>query len=215
MDEDSVSPIIVVDGVADITISVVPIDGSDSEVVAGQLQARWANMSGLRHAILQRSLSNDALVELLAFNDRNVTEATPQMSQSYVAARTLLTPGPDHSAADFTLAIDPSAPKPVLLSIMRCAPGRQQELLDYLTASAARFRGEFGGWTGAALMPVADGVSIVEYLQFESFEAMAKLKYLPIIATHKERIETFGAMDAIAMLPIATWACAHQTAGVQ
>jgi hypothetical protein len=198
-------------------ILVSGVDPDDIGARANSFQDGWAGTPGLRNALLHQSVLGDALIQYLMFEDSDalaVSSAPPRdRHEDYRSDAVRLTPGPDRHTDDFALVVDIAEARPVLLSIMRCLPEAQVALLDYLVASAACFRDEFRGWIGAALLPVKSGTAVIEYLQFESFEALAVLKNLPIIADHKDKLAAFGAMDAIIMMPIATWSSSPSSPG--
>lgn len=182
------------------------------EAACRAAQARWRALPGLLGAAVHCESGGDDLIELLVCDARLSREIVLAVYDDFDVGTTVLRsgyarlmPGPDQPEVGFALWIDPSVSRPVLLSVLRCAPGRQQDLFDYLVSSAARFRGAFGGWVGAALFKEDGGAAIFEYLQFESLAAMNALQGLPILDRHRANLLAFGAMTGSVVAPIAIW----------
>jgi len=187
--------------------------GNVREGLIEAAQARWAALDGLEAAAIHKGLVADDMFEFLRWRNGAAPEAALDVYRDYSVAqvtsvssnRAVMVPGPAGQAAGFSLMIDPAASRPMLLSIMRCAAERQDELLSYLTASAERFRTVLPGWTGASLFVAADRSAIGEYLQFESPEAMMALQGLKLLEEHKARLLAFGELSACVALPVAVW----------
>jgi hypothetical protein len=189
---------------------------SDGPARIEQARARWRLLSGLRNAALHASPASDGIVEYLQWTDpESMTAADAQSRGPYIgiaaddlwvaqSTQTLLTPGPDYAAPAFKLFADPALPTPTLVSLLVCEAARQQELTDYLAASAQRFRTLFGGWIGAVLHARDDGLGVTEYLQFETFDAMGALQERAELHAHKAHLETFGLFRATVVVPVAT-----------
>jgi hypothetical protein len=193
------------------TVSVItahPAKGQGTAVIDAA-QGRWSGLDGLAGAALHSGFGGE-VIELLRWKgaasaDAAIAYGADPSLMLFHAGEGIATPGPDRAADGFVLDIDGGRPRPVLLSRIACQHGDQSRLMDYLLASAERFRGLFGGWVGAILYPSDDGRSVVEYLQFESPEAMMALQGLPMLDEHNANLAAFGAFEAVAAMPVAAW----------
>ena len=204
--------VVITDGAARSVVIVARADGKSLDGVIEAARARWPDLAGLEAAVLHRSFADDAVVEYLRGGSGLDAQAMAAVYENFGAAidvisadEAQLTPGPAAGDDGFVLHVDAAAPRPALLSTMKCDPANQRPLLDYLFQSAERFRGLFGGWAGAALFAGQDGSAVAEYLQFESPEAMMALAELEVIAEHKNNLSRLCVLDGIAVMPVHSW----------
>jgi hypothetical protein len=189
------------------TITMVQVTGDRMETVSEAIRASWPGQPGLRAASLHRALTGNRVVEYAQWDtaDRagdaadslgRFASIVPEFElRVYRADDGLMTPGPGREATFDGLVVDPVAKRPTLIAVLQTDPDRHDELVAYLTESAKRFRGLFGGWIGAVLHPRPDRRGVVEYLQFDSLAAMGATQGLAEIHQHKERLDRFGMTD--------------------
>lgn len=196
------------------TITICPAQPGIAADIAARLEARWDSLPSLATAALHLAPDGTRVVEYLTWRgpaERDVPLGAICLDAITVeGASSLATFGPEAGAGEFALTVDPQAPRPVLVTVMRCTPARQGELMAYLVASAERFRTAFGGWIGAVLLPADDGTAIAEYLQFNSLEAMGALHGLPILTEHMDNIAAYGAVTSAMVMPSAVRAFAQE-----
>lgn len=197
-------------------ITIYPATPGTASEIAARVEARWGILPGLATAALHLAPDGTQLVEYLEWSDpaeRDVTLAAISPDAITVeGANSFATIGPEAGEGEFALPVDTKALRPVLVTVMRCAAERQDELMAYLVATAERFRTAFGGWTGAVLLRADDGTAIAEYLQFDSIEAMGALQGLPILTGHMANIAAYGAVTSAMVLPTVVRAFAQKSA---
>jgi len=171
------------------------------------LRRDWGNLPQLEGAAMHRGVGADLLLEhahwrsskgetiisrINARKERVLAAAPSSRIDIYLMTLESIRLATIHGESDFVIRVNPDVPTPILIAVFEVAIGQRAKLLNYLHQASARFVNELEGWTGAALYCAEDGRHVVEYLQFESMDAVAATQGSPTIQAHQAKLQTFG-----------------------
>ena len=170
---------------------------------------RWKGQKGLRSAAMHCAIGGQGTIEYGQWREQDDAVqpkgdigATSESQGITYYARTLeVRAGPRLGGGALELVIDPERPRPTLIGVFRSSAPKLHALIDYLRAASVRLAAEVDGWIGAVLLQSITGCTVIEYLQFETMDAVAATQHSPVVTDHQARLQDFAAIEVGLYMP--------------
>ncbi len=189
---------------------IVAAPAAQISPAAGLVRADWNDAPFLNTAALHHALDGSAVAEIASWTGDPdavrerinaiadcVGGAVPGATiTSFLMRPVQVTRGPASPEEPFVLGIDAAADRPAMIGVFDAAGRGRPALLQYLEHAAVRLAAKLAGWTGAVLYAAQDGQEIIEYLQFESFAALAAARDCAAVHDHQRTLVQFGGSTA-------------------